>query len=168
MPKKSTSKKTKTYIDLLIEDHDKVRALFKKFEKTEDDNEKLRIVETALTELKIHTTIEEEIVYPAFRESGVVEEDMMDEADEEHAVAKYLMEQLETMEPGDDHYDAKFTVLGEIIEHHADEEEEEIFPDARKSKEIDSEEITARLLERKNELAEELGLELAESHKKSY
>ncbi len=159
----ASKKKSKTYIDLLIADHDKVRALFKRFEKTEDDDQKREIVETTILELKIHATIEEEIVYPAFRENEVVEEDMMDEADVEHEVAKNLIAELENMKPGDEYYDAKFTVLCEIIEHHAEEEEEEIFPEARKSKEIDAEDITGRVADRKQQLMQELGAELAEA-----
>jgi hemerythrin superfamily protein len=156
-----TSKKTKNYLDILIADHDKVRALFKKFDKTESEDQKRQIVETVIAELKIHMAIEEEIVYPAFRESGVIEEDLMDEADEEHHVAKVLIQEIESMKLGDDHYDAKVVVLGEIIEHHADEEEEDIFPKAQKSKKLDSDDLTFRLSERKEQLTEELSAEPA-------
>jgi hemerythrin-like domain-containing protein len=158
-----TSKKEHSYLDILIADHEKVKGLFKKFEKAEGNKEKLHLAETILTELKVHTTIEEEIVYPAFRESGIIEEVMMDEADEEHHVAKVLMEEIESMKPGDDHYDAKVIVLGEIIEHHADEEEEEIFPKARKSKKLESDDLTVRLSERKEQLTQQLSPEFAES-----
>ena len=98
----------------------------------------------------MHTTIEEEIFYPAVREA-IDEEDLMDEALVEHAGAKELIEQLEGMSPQDDLYDAKVTVLGEQIDHHASEEEEEMFPKAKKAK-LDLQELGAQLTERKEEL----------------
>lgn len=141
------SKKNKTYVDLLLEDHKRLKALFKKFENTGNSSEKKTIAETVLRELKVHMTIEEEIVYPALRE--VVEEDAMDEADVEHHVAKILMSELSRMKSSDDHYGARVTVLGEIIKRHIEEEEGDIFPQAKKT---DVEEITGRFLERKQVL----------------
>jgi len=78
----------------------------------------------------------------------------MDEADVEHASAKDLIAQLEEASPGDDHYDAKVTVLGELIDHHVKEEEGEMFPKARKA--IDVDEVGAELAARKDELMAEL------------
>ncbi len=149
MPKKNASQ-SKAF-DLLVEDHKKVKKLFKQFEKTEDDNEKREIVDTTLAELMIHAQVEEEIVYPVLRK--VIEEELMDEADIEHYVAKVLMRELSKMKPSDEYYDAKFTVLGEIIEHHIEEEEGETFP---KGKKVDSEELAQQVLARKRELMEQL------------
>jgi hypothetical protein len=82
--------------------------------------------------LKAHTTIEEEIFYPAARQAGI-DEDMLDEADVEHASAKDLIAQLESGSPADDHYDAKVKVLGEYINHHVVEEHTEMFPKCRRA-----------------------------------
>jgi hemerythrin-like domain-containing protein len=105
--------------------------------------------------LTIHATVEEEIFYPAVREA-IDDEDLMDEADVEHANAKNLIAQLEEASPGDDHYDAKVTVLGEMVDHHVKEEEGEIFPKAKKA--IDTVSVGAELAERKAELQEEMGM----------
>ena len=90
-----------------------------------------------------------EIFYPALREA-MDEEDLMDEADVEHASAKELIAQLEQMRPGDDHYDAKVTVLAEYIDHHVKEEEGEMFTQARKA-DLDSAALGEELLARKIE-----------------
>jgi hypothetical protein len=75
----------------------------------------------------------------------------MDEADIEHAGAKSLIAQLEAMKPGDDHYDAKVTVLGEYIDHHVKEEQDEMFPKARKTK-VDTVQLGERIAQRKQQL----------------
>ena len=155
-PSTSTSQDA---IDLLTADHKSVKSLFQAFEKIkgrEDaEDEKVELVQRICSELTIHATIEEEIFYPAVRE-GIDDEDLMDEADVEHAGAKDLIAQLESASPGDDHYDAKVTVLGEMIDHHVKEEEGEIFPKAKKA--IDTKEIGAELAARKAELGEEMGI----------
>ena len=114
------------------------------------------MVEPICSELTVHTTIEEEIFYPAVREA-IDDEDLMDEADVEHASAKELIAQLEAANPGDDQYDAKVTVLGEMIDHHVKEEEGEMFPKARKA-DIDSAALGEEMAARKAELKEELGI----------
>ena len=103
--------------------------------------------------LTIHATAEEEIFYPAAREAGI-ESDLLDEAEVEHASAKDLIAQIRAMTPEDDLYDAKIKVLGEYIDHHVKEEEEEMFPKCRKS-EMDLAGLAAELAERKAELMEE-------------
>ena len=82
--------------------------------------------------LKAHTTIEEEIFYPAARRAGL-DADLLDEADIEHASAKELIAQIEGGDPGADHYDARVTVLGEYIVHHVVEEHTEMFPKCRRA-----------------------------------
>lgn len=139
--------KKETYVDILEADHKRVKALFKKFENAQRSKAKQSIVRMILEELRVHAKAEETVVYPELRK--VMEEDMMDEADIEHHVAKGLMQELSTMKPADDHYDAKVIVLGEIIDHHVEEEENDIFPKARKT---DVEGITARLIAKKKEL----------------
>ena len=100
--------------------------------------------------LTVHAEIEEEIFYPAMRES-VDDELTLDEAEVEHASAKELIDQLEGMDPGDALYDAKVIVLGEYVDHHVQEEENEIFPQAEKSG-IDLDDLGAELASRKREL----------------
>ena len=149
-------------IELLMQDHKEVKAMFsafKKLKESEDaDEEKADLVQQICTALTIHATIEEEIFYPAVR-AGIDDDDLMDEADVEHAGAKDLIAQLEAASPGDDHYDAKVTVLGEQIDHHVKEEEGEMFPKAKKA--IDTKAIGAELAARKAELASEMGMEPA-------
>jgi hemerythrin-like domain-containing protein len=147
-------------IELLTQDHKEVKAMFgvfKKIKEGEDrDEDKAELVQHICTALTIHATIEEEIFYPAVR-AGIDDTDLMDEADVEHAGAKELIAQLEAASPGDDHYDAKVTVLGELIEHHVKEEEGEMFPKAKKA--IDTKAVGAELAARKAELASEMGVE---------
>ena len=103
--------------------------------------------------LKVHTTIEEEIFYPAARAALAAKgDDMLDEATVEHASAKALIAQLESASPGDQLYDAKLTVLGEYIKHHVKEEQEEMFPKCRKAK-MDLRGLGAQMAARKAELA---------------
>src|SRR5678816_4122599 len=90
------------------------------------------LAQTICAMLKAHTTIEEEIFYPASRRAGI-DADLLDEADIEHASAKELIAQIESGDPGDDHYDAKVKVLGEYITHHVVEEHVEMFPKCRRS-----------------------------------
>ena len=141
-------------IQLLTDDHKKVKKLFREFEGIKGGNgaakRKSDVVRQICTELTIHTRVEEEIFYPVVRES-IDERDLMDEADVEHAGAKILIAQLERMNAGDDHYDAMVHVLGEYIDHHVKEEHEEMFPKAKKAK-VDLIELGARITERKAQL----------------
>jgi len=141
-------------VKLLTADHTKVKKLFKDFEKLKEAEggakQKSALVQQICMELMIHTTVEEEIFYPALRES-IDDEDLMDEADVEHAGAKSLIAELAGMKPGDDHYDAKVTVLGQYIDHHVKEEHDEMFPKARRAK-VDLAELGGRILQRKEEL----------------
>ncbi len=146
-------------IALLTEDHKKVQKLFQEFEKLSDADDmesKQALVEMICAELTIHATIEEEIFYPAARQA-VENEDLLDEAEVEHATAKELVAQLETMQAGDDLYDAKVTVLNEYIDHHVKEEQNQLFPQVKKAK-LDLEALGEKMLERKQELQEEMGL----------
>ena len=145
------SKDNKNAIDLLKADHTKVKELFEKFEEADDRKSKKTIVSKALKELSVHATIEEEIFYPAVRKAIEDEDGMMNEADEEHHVAKILIAELEEMKGNENHYDAKFTVLAESVRHHIKEEENEMFPKA-KGTDIDLDALGQKMLRRKKEL----------------
>jgi hemerythrin superfamily protein len=144
-------------IALLMADHKKVKGLFEEFKRLKEadgsDEEKAQIVGQICSELRMHTEIEEEIFYPAVREA-IEDTDLMDEALVEHAGAKDLIEQLEGVDPDDDLYDAKVTVLGEQIDHHVKEEEGEMFPKAKKAS-IDTADLAAQMAQRKEELMTE-------------
>lgn len=154
MPK--TRSKSAAAIEMLKEDHAKVKKAFKEFENMDrSDTETCRqVVQTVCDDLKVHTTLEEEIFYPAVREA-IEDEDIMNEASVEHETAKMLIDQLENMEPDDPNYFATFTVLGEYVMHHVKEEEGEMFPQAKKS-DIDLEALGTRMKERKSELLSQL------------
>ena len=139
----------------LTADHRRVMTLFKEFwglknKSGRDGAAKALLVNKICTELKMHTLIEEEIFYPAVR-AQIRDDDLMDEALVEHAGAKKLIEELEGMEPDDELYDAKVTVLGAEINHHAAEEEGDMFPRARKAK-IDTAALGEKIAERKRKL----------------
>jgi hemerythrin-like domain-containing protein len=149
-------------ITALTTDHRKVKGLFKQFEQTKEEGgrdgatRKNELVAQICNELKIHAEIEEEIFYPAVRKQ-IDDTDLMDEALVEHAGAKDLIAQLEGMDPNDDLYDAKVTVLGEQIAHHVKEEETEMFPQAKKAK-VDTARLGAQMEKRRSELKKELGM----------
>ena len=144
---------------LLEADHKTVKALFKQYDKlVEDeagDDEKQSLAQQICNELRVHTTIEEELFYPAAR--GVLGEDvdLVDEADVEHAGAKDLIAQIEASGPDDEHYDAKVKVLGEQIDHHVEEEEGEMFPKLRKT-ELDLITLGEEMVVRKEEVKSEV------------
>ena len=143
-------------LELLKQDHAKVKQSFKEFEKMDHEDEATmqEMVRAVCAELKAHTTIEEEIFYPAVR-AAIEDEDLMNEAQVEHASAKDLIAQLEGMQPDDPLYSATFTVLGEYVLHHVKEEESEMFPQVRKAK-LDLEELGARIMARKQQILESM------------
>jgi hemerythrin superfamily protein len=154
---KSTAKGGADAIALLKEDHREVEELFSKFEATGGQKTKKRLAEKICLMLKVHTQIEEEIFYPRSREEEV-EGDLIDEAVVEHAAAKKLIAEIEAMEPGQDLYDAKVKVLQEMVEHHVEEEEKELFPEAKKAG-MDMQAVGARLAQRKKELLKQMKAE---------
>jgi hypothetical protein len=149
-----TKDKTTNAIAMLKEDHDKVKDLFERFEETNGSATKAKIVSEALMALKVHATIEEELFYPAVRQNIEAEEGMMDEADEEHHVAKVLIAELEKMTGDEEHWDAKFKVLAESIRHHIKEEEGKMFKEAKKT-EIDFDILGSQMAHLKQKLMRE-------------
>lgn len=139
-------------IALLKADHRKVEELFEQFEKTRIAGRKHAIAHEICVELKIHTSIEEEIFYPAFR--GIIEDNVLNEAYVEHDGAKILINDIEAGSPEDDFYDAKVKVLSEEIKHHVHEEEmpsEGMFAQCRRT-DVDLVILRDQMLARKEEL----------------
>jgi hemerythrin superfamily protein len=139
---------------LLAKDHKDVKALFRRYEKLvkaeADAGEREELASQICEMLTVHTTVEEEIFYPAVR-AAQVDADLLDEAAVEHASAKDLIAQIRSMDPDDDLYDAKVTVLGEYVNHHAEDEEGEMFPKARRAK-VDLEGLGEQIKSRKQAL----------------
>jgi hypothetical protein len=139
-------------IALLKADHRQVEEWFEQFEKARDDDRKQTLATKICDALKVHTTIEEEIFYPAFLEA-TDDRDTHHEAEVEHAGAKKLIAEIEASGPDDDYFDAKLKVLSEMIKHHVKEEEQPggMFAEARKS-EMDLQALGEQLAARKSEL----------------
>lgn len=156
VPATQTSKmaqSTSNAIELLEKDHKEVKTLFRKYgqlvKADADSTERQQLALQICKMLTVHAQIEEEIFYPAAREV-IPEEDLIDEATVEHASAKDLIAQIEGAQADDPLYDAKVTVLGEYIDHHVKEEEQEMFPKLRRR--LDIKEIGLQLERRKEEL----------------
>jgi hemerythrin superfamily protein len=152
-----TQPKQQDAIKLLMADHDEVEALFKQFQKMKNDGaQKGEIVQQICKALKVHAEIEEEIFYPAARDALAEKngEDLIDEAEVEHASIKSLVEQLQDADLDDELFDAKVKVLCEYVNHHVKEEEGEMFPKVKKT-DLDLDELGVELMERKQELMEE-------------
>jgi hemerythrin superfamily protein len=139
-------------IDLLKADHRQVEAWFSQFSKSKSQQKKQQLAIQICDALTVHTTIEEEIFYPAFIEA-TGDKDIHHEAVVEHAGAKILIAEVQSMSPDDDYYDAKVTVLSEMIKHHVKEEEQPggMFSEAKKS-DMDLHALGEQLLARKQEL----------------
>jgi hemerythrin-like domain-containing protein len=141
-------------VSLLTADHAEVRQMFETYrqlvDEDADDDQRRELARRICSMLTVHSEIEEEIFYPSMREN-IDDELMLDEAEVEHAAAKDLIEQIESMDAGDALYDARVIVLGEYVEHHVQEEENEIFPQAEKSG-IDLDELGVDLASRRREL----------------
>jgi hemerythrin superfamily protein len=149
---KSTGEKAPDAITLLKADHRQVEDWFGQFEKARDVDRKQELATNICQALKVHTTIEEEIFYPAFLEA-TDETDIHHEAEVEHNGAKKLIAEIEESSPDDEYFDAKVKVLSEMIKHHVKEEEKPggMFAEARDS-DMDLEALGERLAALKAEL----------------
>lgn len=148
----------------LKEDHKRVKKAFRDFEKLDPHEDEARcasLVKQTCAELEVHTTLEEELFYPAAR-NCLGDEALIDEAEVEHATAKNLIDQLNGMSPEDEKYSATFKVLGEYVKHHIQEEEGEIFPQLSHAK-FDWQELLQEMSQRRTELAEEFLPQAAEA-----
>ncbi|NEX94564.1 hemerythrin domain-containing protein [Caulobacter sp. 17J65-9] len=144
-------------LELLKRDHREVEQLFRKFDQTRDENERSALAERVCLMLKVHTQIEEELFYPALR--GKLEDEMLNEALVEHKAAKQLISEIEGSEAGDAFLEARVKVLQEQIQHHVREEEQEMFPEVRKT-DLDLVALGGRMAERKMKVMARLGAEL--------
>ena len=142
-------------IALLKADHRDVKTMFERYERAEEDNEKATLARDICAALTVHAQIEEEIFYPAAYEA-IDDDDLLDEAEVEHASAKELIAQIQAGSPGEPLFDAKVKVLGEYIDHHVKEEENELFPECRSS-DMDLKAIGEQLMVRKQELLVTIG-----------
>jgi hemerythrin superfamily protein len=155
---KEKGSKQQDAVALLKEDHEKMRELLEEFEQaaSEAGASAGDLLETIQGELKVHTQIEEEIFYPAFREAaGKKKEDakLYFEAVEEHHVVDMVLPEIAASEAGSPEFAAKAKVLKDLVEHHAEEEEKEMFPRAKKL--FDKDELMSlgeRMAQRKSEL----------------
>lgn len=149
---KSAAPASRDAIELLKADHRQVEEWFEQFEKTRSDERKQQLANQICKALEVHTKIEEEIFYPAFLEA-TEEEDMHHEAAIEHDGAKKLIAEIEGSSPEDEYYDARVSVLSEMIKHHVKEEEQRdgMFAKARQS-EMDLEQLGEQLAARKAQL----------------
>lgn len=149
-------------IAVLTSDHNAVKDLFTQYSRLSaspgvDDEEKETLATRICLELTVHTQIEEEILYPALR-AAFDDDALLDEAEVEHSSIKDLIRELQSMNASEELYDANVTVLGEYVDHHVKEEEEEMFRDARKAG-IDLTTLGAELRNRQSELRSELGID---------
>ncbi|HEY3908689.1 MAG TPA: hemerythrin domain-containing protein [Stellaceae bacterium] len=141
--------------DLLEQDHRQVEEWFDEYDELrEDDKRKGELAEKICLALEVHSRLEEEVFYPQAREA-TKDNDLIDEAIVEHSAVKNLISEIEEMEVGDDLYDAKIRVLGEMVKRHIREEEEELFPELEKSK-MDVDAVGRELADRKTELMSEM------------
>jgi hemerythrin superfamily protein len=130
-----------------------VKQLFKKIERTESASERRQLMNQIAQELQVHTKIEEELFYPAMREvPSKKAEEMVNEAFEEHHVVDLVLNELPQVDPDDERFEAKMTVLSELVLHHAEEEEKEMFKLAGKLGKEELTELAEQMQTRATEL----------------
>jgi hemerythrin superfamily protein len=147
---KPSSPKPQDAVAMLKADHKKVSGLFDQFEKSRAASTKKKLVAQICMELTVHTTLEEEIFYPAVK-AALKDHELVPEANVEHAAVKDLIAQVKDVEPDGEMYDARVRVMGEFVKHHVKEEQNEMFPKAKKTR-LDMLELGARMATRKAEL----------------
>ncbi len=148
-------------VKMLKDDHKKVKGLFREFEGAGEKafKTKLKLAHKIFTELEVHTELEEEIFYPVAKGKGDKElKETIDEGLEEHHVVKVLIEELKAMdiEAEPDRYVAKMTVLIENVEHHIEEEEKELLPEAQKDLGDEVEMLGDQMEQRKRQLLSQM------------
>jgi hypothetical protein len=147
-------------VRIIRQDHKKVAGLFKKFDQATTSAAKKRIVHKVVKALDMHAQLEEEIFYPAVRKQ-LGEEEMLEEAYNEHQQAKEILRELEAMDVEDERLQPKFSELIECVQHHVEEEEGELLPMVEESN-MDLTLYGEQMSERKEDLAETLRIEESE------
>jgi len=162
MPTRNEAKARNEVLEMLKQDHKRAKKAFTEFDKLSPEEQERRatIVERTCAELEVHAVLEEEIFYPAVRHV-ISEPTLIDEAEVEHKTLKMLIVELDRLEPGDEKVAASFNVLAEYTRHHIREEEGEIFDQLARAK-LDWEGLLQELQARRQELMEEIGLELSD------
>jgi hemerythrin superfamily protein len=142
-------------VTLLRNDHKTVERLFKQFEKAGPNAHKTKkdLVEKIVEELSIHAAIEEQVLYPAAREAVPDEDDLVLESLEEHHIVKWVLSEIDGMDPEDERFTAKVTVLIENVRHHVEEEEGDLFPALREAMKRKELEELAQAMEQAKKLA---------------
>ena len=135
---------------MIRQDHKKVEGLFKKFEQTKGAQAKRRLAENAMAELEVHAALEEEIFYPAVKKE-VDDGSMVQEAIEEHQTVKQLISELKGMDEADEEFESQFSQLVENVQHHVEEEENEMLPKAEESS-LDLNSLGQQMSQRKREM----------------
>jgi hemerythrin superfamily protein len=150
--KRASPARQQDAIALLKADHRQVEQWFEQFESSRSDSKKSDLAQKVCQALTVHTRIEEEIFYPAFYEA-TEDKDIHHEAEIEHEGAKRLIEEIEGTGPDDDYFDARMSVLSEMIQHHVREEEKRdgMFGKARAS-DMDLKALGEQLAARKAQL----------------
>jgi hemerythrin-like domain-containing protein len=146
-------------VSLLTADHDKAKAMFAEYQRIKDTGtaaEKFEIAKQVCGDLLIHLAIEEALFYPPVRKS-IKQKDLVKQGEGEHEEAKELIRQLGDMDPASPEFDEKMQKLYEGINHHVEEEENEMFPEVRKSRH-GLEDIGKQMQEAKNDMRVRLGL----------
>jgi hemerythrin superfamily protein len=147
---RSPASATQEATAMLRADHKRVSELFEQYEKTRSDTKKRDLVAKICTELTVHAEVEEEIFYPAVK-AALKDKELVPEATVEHATLKDLISQVKDAAPDGEMFDAKIKVLSEYVKHHVKEEQNEMFPKAKKTK-LDMVALGGQMAARKAEL----------------
>ena len=136
---------------MIRQDHKKVEGLFRKVEQTKGAQAKRRLAESAMAELEIHAALEEEIFYPAVKKEVDDGSSMVQEAIQEHQTVKQLIAELKGMGEANDEFESQFSQLVENVQHHVEEEENEMLPKVEDG-ELDLNSLGAEMAQRRQEL----------------
>lgn len=140
-------------IQMLIEDHRQVDQLFEQFEQTSSPQEREQIAQRVFKALAIHGILEKQIFYPAVAKKGDVDDkELVDHSYHDHAEVEQLIGQLKAMAPTDSDYESTFMELKQHVQEHANEEEEDMFPDAQQHLEGELTQLGAKMQQLKQEL----------------
>ena len=156
--RRKKTEQTPDAVQMLMTDHQTVQGLFREFKKLHEAEEDTnKVIDATRIALLIHDALEMEIFYPAVRQlSGEEEEEILDEAEVEHASLQQLLGQLRPGKLEDKKREAHFTVLMEYVRHHVKEEENELFPKLRKLKRFNGKKLGERMMERRLKLSAKL------------